>query len=184
MSPPVLRAAILRIAGPLFAAHGPDGVSMRRIAQACGVHLPSIYHAFENKQTLYEACCEAAQHRGSQAIAAAMEAAGAHEGDRLDAFARAVCAAFEADLELRAFLLQDEWRQVAWIAGSTPLAALFDNVVPIAARVLRLPSAETRHALRVFAVMSLARGMAANGGMSLPEPAALWAMAFASNRAD
>lgn len=178
MSPSALRQTVLRVAGALFAAHGPDGVAMRRIAQACEMHLPPIYQAFGSKQALYDACRESAHRRGAEAIAAAMDGAGPDDAARLDAFAHAVCARFEADHELRAFVLQDEWRQVAWLDGSAPLAAVFDAASASAARACQVPRRAARDALGVFAVLSLARGMAARTGGALPEPATILALAI------
>jgi AcrR family transcriptional regulator len=44
---------ILQEAERLFAAGGYDGVSMREIADACGVTKANIYYYFENKERLY-----------------------------------------------------------------------------------------------------------------------------------
>jgi AcrR family transcriptional regulator len=177
---PAPKAAILETAGALFAAHGPQGVSMRQIAQSCGVHLPSIYHVYENKQTLYDACREAAHRRGADAITAAMGESGPLDADRLDAFARAVCAGFETDRDLRAYLLQDEWRGVEWLTGTAPLVAPFEDATLIAARLRNVAVGAARDALGVFALLGLARGMASRGAVPLPAPEEMLDMAFAS----
>lgn len=47
------RDEILRRAAALFAEGGPDGVSMRDIARACGLNVGSLYHHFADKESLY-----------------------------------------------------------------------------------------------------------------------------------
>lgn len=49
----VLRAQILAVAGGLFAEHGLDGVSLRRIAAASGCDVNSLKHYFPSKQALF-----------------------------------------------------------------------------------------------------------------------------------
>lgn len=46
---------ILEISIGLFAKFGFAGVSMRQIAAAVGVSMPTIYHFYENKEILYRA---------------------------------------------------------------------------------------------------------------------------------
>lgn len=49
------RRTILRASTKLFAQHGFEGVTMRQIAKAADITLPSIYHHFGNKSDLYRA---------------------------------------------------------------------------------------------------------------------------------
>lgn len=49
------RRRILEVSVSLFAEEGLRGVSMRKIAAAAGVTLPTIYHFYENKDVLYRA---------------------------------------------------------------------------------------------------------------------------------
>jgi AcrR family transcriptional regulator len=44
---------ILKISAQLFADKGYDAVSLRDIANACGIKAPSLYNHFKDKQTLY-----------------------------------------------------------------------------------------------------------------------------------
>jgi AcrR family transcriptional regulator len=50
---PDTKARILAEAERLFAAGGYDGVSMREIAEACGVTKANIYYYFRDKESLY-----------------------------------------------------------------------------------------------------------------------------------
>jgi AcrR family transcriptional regulator len=47
------RNQILAKAEPLFAANGFDGVSMREIAEACGMTKANLYYYFADKEALY-----------------------------------------------------------------------------------------------------------------------------------
>lgn len=52
------RDKILTVATGLFAERGFAGVSIRDIAGACGIGIPSIYHFFGDKDSLYVSCCQ------------------------------------------------------------------------------------------------------------------------------
>lgn len=54
----VSREKILEIATGMFADHGFTAISIRDIAGACSISIPSIYHFFGDKESLYMACCE------------------------------------------------------------------------------------------------------------------------------
>lgn len=55
LNPASSRQRILEISTKLFAKHGFDGVTMRNIAAASEITLPSIYHHFGNKEELFKA---------------------------------------------------------------------------------------------------------------------------------
>ncbi len=55
INPASSRQRILEVSTTLFAKHGFDGVTMRTIAAASEITLPSIYHHFGNKEDLYKA---------------------------------------------------------------------------------------------------------------------------------
>lgn len=57
--PGLSREKILAEATKLFAARGYAAISIRDIASACGIGIPSIYHFFGDKDSLYVSCCEA-----------------------------------------------------------------------------------------------------------------------------
>jgi AcrR family transcriptional regulator len=49
---------IIEIAMPLFAALGPDGVSLRDVADAAGIKVGTLYYYFPEKQKLYQAAAD------------------------------------------------------------------------------------------------------------------------------
>lgn len=51
------RESILAAAIPLFASNGTSGVSVRDIAAAASVNIPTIYHYFGDKDGLYQESC-------------------------------------------------------------------------------------------------------------------------------
>jgi AcrR family transcriptional regulator len=55
---PDTRAAVMREAAALFAAHGYDAVSVREIVAAAGVTKPSLYYHFGSKEGLARALIE------------------------------------------------------------------------------------------------------------------------------
>ena len=57
--PGLSREKILAEATKLFAERGYSAISIRDIASACGIGIPSIYHFFGDKDSLYVSCCEA-----------------------------------------------------------------------------------------------------------------------------
>ena len=52
------RDKILNVATKLFAARGYAAISIRDIAGECGIGIPSIYHFFGDKDSLYVTCCQ------------------------------------------------------------------------------------------------------------------------------
>jgi AcrR family transcriptional regulator len=52
------RRAILRATEELLAAHGPDNVSLERVAAAAGVGKGTVFHRFENRAGLMRALAE------------------------------------------------------------------------------------------------------------------------------
>jgi AcrR family transcriptional regulator len=52
------RDKILAVATKLFAERGYAGISIRDIAGACDIGIPSIYHFFGDKDSLYVSCCQ------------------------------------------------------------------------------------------------------------------------------
>lgn len=64
---PDLRAATLDAAAALFAAEGPGGLVVRRIAAAAGCSTMAVYHYFNGKRGLLEALCDEGHKRLSDA---------------------------------------------------------------------------------------------------------------------
>jgi TetR/AcrR family transcriptional regulator len=80
---------VLDVSVRLFAEHGFQGVTIRQIARAAGVTLPTIYHFYENKEALYRAVEGKlfSAHRSS--LLTALRAGGSPE-ERLREFVRGV----------------------------------------------------------------------------------------------
>jgi AcrR family transcriptional regulator len=76
---------IVGVARELLDAEGPDGLSMRRIADRIGIRAPSIYKHLPDKQALESAVISA----GFAECAAVFERAVAGAGDPVGALARA-----------------------------------------------------------------------------------------------
>ena len=51
---------IMDVATQMFSERGYPAISIRDIAAECKVNIPSIYHYFEDKDDLYDRCCERA----------------------------------------------------------------------------------------------------------------------------
>jgi AcrR family transcriptional regulator len=126
------RENLIREATSLFAARGVDAVTIREVAVASGLHLPSIYHFFENKRALYRACVSNAMEPAASALARLLDTpsdAAPHDGAeaRFDAFAKELRGRFEQDPVLLAFVCQEHLRTSHWLAQSSlqdPLARL------------------------------------------------------------
>jgi AcrR family transcriptional regulator len=76
---------IVHAARELLEAEGPDGLSMRRVAERVGIRAPSIYKHLPDKEALEAALISA----GFQELAARFETAAANSDDPVDALARA-----------------------------------------------------------------------------------------------
>ncbi|MGQ0698456.1 MAG: TetR/AcrR family transcriptional regulator [Panacagrimonas sp.] len=81
---------IIEIATRLFSERGYPAISIRDIAAACEVNIPSIYHYFTDKDDLYDRCCE---HAWTQASTPLHEALAGTEksAERIKRFALALC---------------------------------------------------------------------------------------------
>lgn len=70
------RESILEVAAPLFAQKGYNGVSIRDIAQACGMTNAALYYHFKNKEDLYLAVLRRGHEQGMASVAQAAGLAG------------------------------------------------------------------------------------------------------------
>jgi AcrR family transcriptional regulator len=89
------RTDVVEAAAALFALRGPDGVSLREIAERLGIRKASLLHHFESKEALYSAVVEEAV----LSLAGLIFAAKLDEGpfpERLDRLGALVCAALAA----------------------------------------------------------------------------------------
>jgi AcrR family transcriptional regulator len=76
------RARLCDVAEKLFAEHGPDGVTMRELADALGVSSMTPYRYFKDK----DAILAAARTRAFNRFAAAMEAASGSQSESGNAY--------------------------------------------------------------------------------------------------
>lgn len=76
---PEAREALLDAASRLFAAHGAEGVSLRRIAQEAGVTPAMVHYYFGNKKGLHNAMLERIFVRILERVRAAVAAGGGLE---------------------------------------------------------------------------------------------------------
>ncbi len=81
---------ILAVATKMFADQGFAAVSVRDIAGECGITLPTIYHFFGDKESLYRACCDAIFMIAAQRLNAAISIAGPPKA-RIRQFAVTLC---------------------------------------------------------------------------------------------
>jgi AcrR family transcriptional regulator len=102
------RSKLCEIAEMLFAAHGPDGVTMRQLADAMGVSSMTPYRYFEDKDAILAAVRTAAFNRFAAAMEAALErsiaAAGSAEAAKAKAKPAKSAAAAAADYGGNAYL--------------------------------------------------------------------------------
>jgi AcrR family transcriptional regulator len=70
------RESILEVAAPLFAQKGYNGVSIRDIAQACGMTNAALYYHFKNKEDLYLAVLRRSHEQGMASVAQATGSTG------------------------------------------------------------------------------------------------------------
>jgi AcrR family transcriptional regulator len=81
---------IIEKATALFAERGYPAISIRDIATACQVNIPSIYHYFVDKDDLYDRCCAHAFKVVSTTLHRKLESSGPATA-RLKRFTVALC---------------------------------------------------------------------------------------------
>lgn len=62
------KARILEVAATLFGERGFAAISVRDIARECNVNIPTIYHFYGDKQSLYDACYKATFEAAAQTL--------------------------------------------------------------------------------------------------------------------
>lgn len=100
------RDKILSIATRLFADRGYAALSIRDIAAATQLNIPSIYHFFGGKQNLYRSCCNAV-FAGTSARLAASLASGPDPKTRIKNFEVELCQVLLENRDFRRLLLQE-----------------------------------------------------------------------------
>jgi len=106
------RAALIKVATELFAAHGYEATAIPAILQAAGVSRGALYHHFESKEALFEAVLESVE---ADVMARATRAAAAAR-DPLEGLRRG-CAAYLAlcrEPKVRQISLIDAPAVVGW----------------------------------------------------------------------
>ena len=89
-TPGLSRDKILMVATRMFADEGFAATSVRDIASECGITLPSIYHFFGDKETLYNHCVAASFSAASERMATAL-GAGTNPKERVQQAIVAMC---------------------------------------------------------------------------------------------
>ena len=114
------RDKILAVATKLFAERGYAGISIRDIAGACGIGIPSIYHFFGDKDNLYVSCCEQLFAEVEATLSAAFKEPGTTH-THIRNFAIALCNLLLTRSDVRRLLqmelLQDEHRGIEEITA-------------------------------------------------------------------
>jgi TetR/AcrR family transcriptional regulator len=90
----------------MFADRGYAALSMRDIAAAAGLNMPSIYHFFGGKENLYRSCCNAAFASISGALGASLKAPASPKA-RIKDFAVTLCQVLLENRDFRRLLLQE-----------------------------------------------------------------------------
>lgn len=104
------RERILSVATEMFAARGFAAISIRDIAQACGVNLPSIYHFYGDKDRLYDACYRATFEAAAAVLHEAVSDAVTPE-QRIDDFTVKLCEILMKNHNFRRLLQREFLRE-------------------------------------------------------------------------
>jgi TetR/AcrR family transcriptional regulator len=102
----VSRQHILDIATKMFADQGYAALSIRDIAAAAKLNIPSIYHFFGGKENLYRSCCNAAFASISATLSASLVAVPKPKA-RIKNFAVTLCEVLLEKRDFRRLLLQE-----------------------------------------------------------------------------
>ncbi len=118
--PGLSREKILSEATKLFAARGYAAISIRDIAGACGIGIPSIYHFFGDKDSLYVSCCDQLFGEVEATLCGSFKE-GASSHDHIRDFTIALCKALLKNHDFRRLsqmeVLQDEHRSIEEITA-------------------------------------------------------------------
>lgn len=121
---------ILASSARLFAAKGLHGVSMREVAAACALTMPTIYHFFGSKEALYHACLATALDDFVSSLHAILEARETPR-KRVDAFIFEICRLLTEEPQYLSFACQ--WEATAPGVDAGALAALLAALDEVAA---------------------------------------------------
>lgn len=145
---------ILDIATKMFADEGYAALSIRDIAAASGLNIPSIYHFFGGKENLYRSCCNAAFASISATLGASLVSAPGPKG-RIRNFAVSLCEVLLENRDFRRLLMQeiimrDESRHFEELSTNFFLPEFHTLVGEIAALEGKRDAAE--HAFSIYAL--------------------------------
>jgi TetR/AcrR family transcriptional regulator len=101
-----MRDRILAVAIRLFARHGFDGVSVRDVASAAGVTMPTLYHHFGDKRSLYLESCLSLFERWGLRLSHLLQQTGTPQQRLFDYFS-ALGASLISDRQLSALLQRE-----------------------------------------------------------------------------
>jgi AcrR family transcriptional regulator len=103
---PDVRAAVIRAATRLFAAHGFDGTALQDVADAVGVSKPAVLHHFSSKERIREAVLDAILEHWQKTLPRLLLAATASD-DRFDAVFGELHRFFAADPDRARVVLRE-----------------------------------------------------------------------------
>src|SRR4051812_42040683 len=103
---PDVRAAVVRAATRLFAAHGFDGTALQDVADAVGVSKPAVLHHFASKERIREGVLEAILEHWQKTLPRLLLAATASE-DRFEAVFGELHRFFAADPDRARVVLRE-----------------------------------------------------------------------------
>lgn len=148
------RDKILAVATELFAERGYAGVSIRDIAGACGIGIPSIYHFFGDKDSLYVRCCEQLFGEVEAALRQSFEIPGSPQ-DRVRNVTIKLCEILLVKRDFRRLLqmglLQDDDRGIEKITVNNFISAF--RLMERGIAELGMRKGATERALQVFALV-------------------------------
>ena len=132
------RDKILAVATKLFAARGYAAISIRDIAGECGIGIPSIYHFFGDKDSLYVSCCEQLFGEVEATLCSSFKE-GASSHSHIRDYAIALCKAMLKNHDFRRLsqmeVLQDEHRSIEEITAPhflSPFKLLVKDIAVLA----------------------------------------------------
>ncbi len=160
------------MATPLFAQRGYTAVSLRDIAGACQVTLPTIYHFHGNKEALYGACCDALFTGATERMCSAL--AGPEPAQaRIRRFVVTLCEILLTEDDLRRLQQREVLRREQ--AGVRDLTSKhFQPPFELFVRALRELDATTDATQRALSIYALSFGLVqlqqVRSASNIPQP--------------
>lgn len=155
--PGLSRDKILLVATRMFAEEGFAATSVRDIARACGITLPTIYHFFGDKRRLYDECVAACFDDASHRMAAAINSTASPQ-ENLENAAVALCDMLLNQQNLRRLLQREMLRRDFEDFEGAMVDYFPEQFVQVTDEVRKL-GVTTRPDERAFALYALALGM-------------------------